>query len=161
MNPATELAVPAVVPADESGDELEFVAAPDVPPEIAVALAEAPVSALAESPAEVPLAAPFVEPLDEPPVLVTPVGPAGLPPAVEPGVPALEGVPELPCPAVPPVDAAAAAAAVEDGGEELPAAGNCPPPDGSFWALFAAGLRAADLAAALLSAAAKSLPSAF
>jgi hypothetical protein len=143
------------VPAGESSDELEFVAAPVVPPEIAVASpAEVPL-------AEVPLAAPFVEPPDEPPVLVTPVGPPGLPAVAALAVPALGPVPEPPGPPVPPVDAAAAAAAVEDGGEELPAAGNCPPPDWSFWALFAAGLRAADLAAALLSAAAKSLPSAF
>jgi hypothetical protein len=130
--------VPVAVPADESSDGLEVVAPPGVSPGIVVAPAvppEAPVAALAESPADVTLVTPPVELPDEPPVLVTAVAP--------------------------PVAAVDAAAAAVGGGERLPDVGKGPPPDWSLCALFVAGLRAADLAAALFSAAAKSLPSVF
>jgi len=152
-----------------SGAPSEIAVAFVVPAEAVVALPpEAAVAAEAETPAEVPLAVLLVEPTDEPldelRVLVTPVGPPELPPAAVLAVPAVGRAADPPEPPLPPVDAAAAAAAdaVEvGGGEGLPDAGKCPPPDGSLWALFIAGLRADDLAAALLRAAAKSLPSVF
>jgi hypothetical protein len=152
---------------------------------VAPALApEAPLAAEAEPPAEVPLAVPLAEPteelpvevpldvplpvllvgpLDEPPVPATPVAAREPPPAAVLPVPAVGRAPEPPAPPVPPVDAAAAAAAAVEvgGGERLPDPGKCPPLDPSLWALFVAGLRAAGLGAALLSADAKSLPSVF
>jgi hypothetical protein len=164
------LAAFVAVPADESSDGLEIAGVPEVSPDVTVAPAlspEAPLAAVAEAPDEAPLAVPLVEPTDalpdEPPVLVTPLGPLGLPPAAALAVPEKGRVLEPPGPLLPPVDAAAAAAAAVElgGGERLPDAGKCPPPDWSLRALFVAGLRADDLAAALASAAAKSLPSVF
>lgn len=138
------MAVPAVEPAAE----LEFAAASAVCPAAAAALAAA-----AESPDGAPLAVPLVEP----PAAAMLVGLRELPPAAVLAVPAAEP----PDPPVRSVDAAAAAAAEVGGGERLPGAGKCPPLDPSLWPLFVAGLRAADLAAALLSADAKSLPAVF
>ena len=167
------LAAFVAVPADESSDGLEIVGAPEVSPDVEVAPALSPEStlaAVAEAPAEAPLAVPLVEPTDElpdePPVPVMPAEPPGLPPAAALAVPEMGRVPEPPGPPgppLPPVDAAAAAAAAVElgGGGRLPDAGKCPPPDWSLRALFVAGLRADDLTAALLSAAAKSLPSVF
>jgi hypothetical protein len=159
------------------------VAVPGVSPDVTVAPALVPEAALAaeaeppaevplavllvEPPAEVPLAVllvePTDEPLDEPPVLATPVGPREPPPPAVLAVSAAGRAPEPPDPPAPPVDAAAAAAAAVEvgGGEGLPDTGKCPPLDLSLCALFTAGLRAADLAAALLSADAKSLPPVF
>ena len=147
------------------------MAASAVTPAEAEAPAELALAAAAASPAGVPLVVPLAEPVepdepgeppDEPPVPATPVVLRELTPAAVFAVPGVERVPEPPDPAVPPADAAAAAAAAEEvgGGERLPDTGNCPPPDPSLGALFPAGLRADDLAAALLSADAKSLPSA-
>jgi hypothetical protein len=161
------------VPVAESGDVLGIEVVPAVSPDVTVAPAlepDAASAAAAEPPAGVPLAVPLVvpvavlpvAPLAEPLVPATPVGPRGLPPLSVFVVPAVVRAPEPPTPPAPapaPAVDAAAAAVEAAGGETLPDAGNCPPLDPLPCSLLVAGLRAADLLAALVSADAKSLPS--
>jgi len=155
--PAPELEAPAATPVDASVVAPETAVAPAVSSGVAVALA-VPVAAVASVAVA---AAELADPVAEEPFTVPLAGPpAELPAAGIPVEPlAVRGVAVLPAAALP------AAAVAVAGGETLPGAGKRPPLVPWLWALFVAGLREGVLAtawaAALLSVAAKSLPSVF